>query len=93
MAAVLSALKLTPDAAIEECHLIIEQGAIVGRITSVAYSPHRAALIGLAMLDIELAEVGREISVRTTDGTVNVVTQVDTPFYDPDNSAQQVSPE
>jgi len=79
-----------PDRLIEECHLILEQEAIVGRVTSVAYSPHRKAVIGLAMVDCALAESGRALSVRTTAGKPITITVTATPFYDPDNERQRV---
>lgn len=75
---------------IEECHLVIEKETIAGRVTSVAYSPHRAAVIGLAMIDMALAESGRELSIRTSDGTPITATVVATPFYDADNERQRI---
>jgi sarcosine oxidase subunit alpha len=78
-----------PHNAILECHLIIDDGKIGGRVTSVGFSPHCNTGIGLAMVDTALAEVGRELAVRTTDGTFVTVTVVDTPFYDPENRRQQ----
>ncbi len=72
-----------------ENHLVIEQSDIAGRITSVAFSPHRDAVIGLAMVDEPLHEVGRTLEVRIDDGTLVAVTCVETPFYDPDNLRQK----
>jgi len=82
-----------PDRLIKECHLIIETGKIAGRVTSVAYSPHRSAVIGLAMVDSTLAETGRELFVRTSEGAEVPVTVSDTPFYDPDNDRQKADEE
>lgn len=79
--------------AIEGCHLVIEAGAIAGRVTSVAYSPHCSAVIGLVMADLALAEIGRELTVKTTDGNLVVVRVVKTPFYDPDNERQHLHAE
>ena len=72
-----------------ENHLVIEQSDIAGRITSVAFSPHRDAVIGLAMVDEPLHEIGRTLEVRIDDGTLVEVTCVETPFYDPDNLRQK----
>ncbi len=80
-----------PDRLIQECHLIIEQGGIAGRVTSVAYSPHRKAVIGLAMVDSSLTEAGQTLSVRVSDATTVAVTVADMPFYDPDNERQQIN--
>ena len=76
--------------AIAECHLVIEAGDIAGRVTSVAYSPHCSAVIGLMMVDLALAETGRELTVKLTDGSLVVVRVAKTPFYDPDNARQHV---
>jgi sarcosine oxidase subunit alpha len=77
-----------PERSIKECHLIIERGDIAGRVTSVAYSPHRRAVIGLAMIDTALAEVGRDFSIRVSDGSIIAASISATPFYDPDNARQ-----
>lgn len=77
---------------IRECNLIIERGGMVGRVTSVAFSPHRAAVIGLAMVDKELATSGRELKVLLSGGEKVTVTIVDMPFYDPDNARQKPQP-
>ena len=74
---------------IKECHLVIEKDDIAGRVTSVAYSPHRQAVIGLAMVDSALTESGQELSIRTTDSSMIAVTVADIPFYDPDNERQR----
>lgn len=79
-----------PDRRIQECHLVIEQGGIAGRVTSVAYSPHRQAVIGLAMVDSALTEVGQTLSIRVSDSTTVAVTVAEMPFYDPDNERQQI---
>lgn len=79
-----------PHRRIKECHLVIERGSIAGRVTSVAYSPHCNAVIGLVMIAIELGEVGRELAIRASDGSEIVVTVTDPPFYDPDNARQRL---
>jgi sarcosine oxidase subunit alpha len=77
---------------LEECHLVINNGAIAGRITSVAYSPHCQAVIGLAVLDIGLTEVGTKLEVRVTNGDLIPIEVSDPSFYDPDNSRQRADP-
>ncbi len=72
-----------------ENNLVIEHGAIAGRVTSVAWSPHREAVIGLAFVSARLANSGQILSVRLSSGAVVSTTVVDTPFYDPSNQRQQ----
>jgi glycine cleavage system aminomethyltransferase T len=45
-----------------ECHLVIREGKIAGRVTSVAYSPTLKHVIGLAMLAPELSCGGHAFS-------------------------------
>lgn len=75
--------------ALKECHLVIENGAIAGRVTSVAYSHTLAKTLGLAMLKPELATLDRTISIRSDDGTFVRARIVPTPFYDRDGSRQK----
>ena len=79
-----------PNRLIQECHLVIDKGAIAGRVTSVAYSPHRQAVIGLAVVDNALTDSGRELSVRVSNSSTIAVTVTDLPFYDPDNERQRI---
>ena len=75
---------------LKECHLVIERGEIVGRVTSVSYSPYCDATIGLAMVPIRASEPGSEIRIRLTDGTLIQAHVVETPFYDPNNERQKM---
>ncbi|MCP2251374.1 aminomethyltransferase [Prauserella aidingensis] len=56
--------------------------APVGRVTSACRSPRLERNIGLAMVPIELSEVGTTLQVRTPDG-VREATVVEKPFVDP----------
>ena len=76
------------DDPIQECHLIIDADRIVGRVTSVSYSPVLEKIIGLAFVEMKLADVGTELSIRTTHGRLVTGVVTDTPFYDPDNERQ-----
>jgi sarcosine oxidase subunit alpha len=67
---------------VAECHLVIEDGNIAGRVTSVAWSSTLDQYIGLAMLSPDLAQPGRTFAIRVTDGTMVKATVVPTPFYD-----------
>ena len=75
----------------KECHLVIEDGAIAGRITSVTYSAALNKAIGLAMLVPELAQVGRDLQIRIDNGEMVAARVVVAPFYDPKNLRQKVS--
>jgi sarcosine oxidase subunit alpha len=72
-----------------ECHLIIDKGAIAGRITSVTHSRALNKSIGLAMLSPDLAQVGRDIRIRVDNGDLLAATVVPAPFYDPKNLRQR----
>jgi sarcosine oxidase subunit alpha len=73
----------------KECHLIIENGAIAGRVTSMTHSRALNKSIGLAMLSPELAQVGREIQIRVENGEMLAARVAAAPFYDPKNLRQK----
>ncbi|PUA17763.1 glycine cleavage T C-terminal barrel domain-containing protein [Glaciimonas sp. PCH181] len=73
----------------KECHLIIEQGEIAGRITSIAWSPGLERFIGLAFVRPDLSTVGQSVSIRLSDGGLVTATVHETPFYDPANARQK----
>jgi sarcosine oxidase subunit alpha len=74
----------------KECHLVIDQGAIAGRVTSVVYSHTLGKAIGLAMLAPELARGGGDLEIRGERGEMLKARIVPTPFYDPKNARQRV---
>lgn len=67
----------------KECHLIIKNRDIVGRVTSVTRSPTLDQVIGLAFVAPERARPGTEFQVRLDNGSTVTATVVETPFYDP----------
>jgi sarcosine oxidase subunit alpha len=73
----------------QECHLIIDQGEIAGRITSVAFSPTLNCYIGLAYLKPELDSIHQSFTIRLSDSSLITATVCSTPFYNPDNSRQK----
>jgi sarcosine oxidase subunit alpha len=90
----LAGIELLPGEAVDrvaECHLVIEAGDIAGRVTSVAYSPTLARHIGLAMLAPDLAQPGRQIAIRVTDGALVAAKVVRPPFYDADGKRQKLA--
>ena len=64
-----------------ESDLIVDGSEIVGRVTSVAYSPNLSAVIGLAFAPPS-AVVGSELSICTAGGAVLRAQVVTPPFYD-----------
>jgi sarcosine oxidase subunit alpha len=76
----------------KECHLVIDNGAIAGRVTSVTHSRAANKCIGLAMLSPDLAQVGRDIQIRIDNGDLLAARVAQTPFYDPKNLRQKAGP-
>lgn len=73
----------------QECNLVIEKNEMVGRVTSIGFSPTLDRAIGLAYLKPELAEVENQFSIRLSNGDLITAVVSPTPFYDPDNLRQK----
>jgi sarcosine oxidase, subunit alpha len=73
----------------KESQLVIDRGAIAGRVTSVVRSRTLNKSIGLAMLTPELADARGEIQIRADDGEMLAARVTATPFYDPQNLRQR----
>lgn len=73
----------------QECHLVVMDGDIAGRVTSIAWSPTLGCYIGLAYVSPEYATPGGTIHIRLTDGQMVPATVSTVPFYDPDNRQQK----
>jgi sarcosine oxidase subunit alpha len=76
-------------APLAESHLAIEDGRIIGRITSIAWSAALGQTIGLAMLEPGRARAGNGVRFRDDAGVLHAAQVVDPPFYDPGNLRQQ----
>jgi sarcosine oxidase subunit alpha len=76
----------------KENHLVIRDGRIAGRVTSVAMSETLGRVIGLAYVDPAQAEPGTRFCIRAASGMV-WARVVPTPFYDPENARQKGRPE
>jgi sarcosine oxidase, subunit alpha len=74
----------------KENHLVIQDGDIVGRVTSVVRSSTLKKVIGLAYLPIKLARPSHRFSIRVDGGRMVVAEVVRTPFYDPLNTRQDM---
>lgn len=73
---------------VKECHLLIEGGEIVGRVTSIGYSPALGSYIGLAMVDEPWATDGKSFEVRVDSGQLVRITPCSMPFYDATGARQ-----
>jgi sarcosine oxidase subunit alpha len=74
----------------KECHLVIRDGDIAGRVTSVTRSPTLGKVIGLAYVPPDLAEPGKRFDIRVDGGSMVAAETVATPFYDPENKRQEL---
>ena len=74
----------------KECHLVIENGAIAGRVTSVVHSQTLNKGIGLAMLAPHFTP-GSVLQIRGDDGHMLQARVAKLPFYDPENLRQRQS--
>lgn len=73
----------------KECHLVIHEGELAGRVTSIASSPTLKRAIGLALVDPVLSAPGHSLRIRI-DGARDVEAVVTTfPFYDPAGARQR----
>lgn len=75
-------------ARIRESHLVIRDGDICGRITSVAFSPTLNRIIGLAFVAPDQAAADTRIDIRGDGGEMVAATVTKLPFYDPEDLAQ-----
>ncbi|MBU3735670.1 MAG: aminomethyltransferase, partial [Methylobacterium sp.] len=64
----------------DECCLVLRDGGIAGRVTSIARSPALNRVIGLAYVAPRDAVPGSHFTIRHQDGTDVVATVVATPF-------------
>ena len=72
----------------EESNLIISNNEIIGRITSVAYSPTLKMIIGLALVSPSHSEIKTDLSIKLSNGEFINAKVCAIPFYDPDNERQ-----
>ena len=80
---------LDPAAAIpQESHLIIDNGQIIGRITSCEHSPTLQKTIGLATVTPTHAAPGTPLPIRLSDGKTVTAHTTPPPFYDPQSQRQ-----
>jgi len=75
-------------AQVQECHLVIKDGEIAGRVTSIGYSPTLGRMIGLAYLEDGTADAEGRFQIRGDGGTMVTARIVPMPFHDPDGLRQ-----
>jgi sarcosine oxidase subunit alpha len=74
----------------KECHLVVRDGIITGRVTSVARSPTLGRVIGLAIVAAAQCEPGSSFTIKADRGALVEAVVTPTPFYDPDNKRQEL---
>ncbi|WP_308389466.1 FAD-dependent oxidoreductase [Acidithiobacillus sp. AMEEHan] len=72
-----------------ENHLVIAEDHIVGRVTSIAFSPTLDAYIGLALVERDFVTNSKLLPIRLSNGELVYADIVDLPFYDPEQRRQQ----
>ncbi len=76
------------NSGVKECHLIIDHGKMIGRITSITHSPTLKQSLGLAFIEPNKANHGTSFEIRTDSGQMVAAKVVPIPFYDPKNERQ-----
>ncbi len=66
----------------QECNLVIEQGEITGRVTSIAFSPTLQKYIGFAYVHPNQSAVNQMFDIRTDNGNLVSATVVKPPFVE-----------
>lgn len=64
----------------EDCNLVIENGEIKGRVTSISFSSKVGRVIGFAYVDPNKVEAGSQFEIKTDNGSMVEATVVKTPF-------------
>jgi sarcosine oxidase subunit alpha len=75
----------------KECHLVIRDGQIAGRVTSIAFSPALERHVGLAFVAPEMAVEGTRFFIRAAGGRMVQAQVVPTPFYDAEGARQKAA--
>ncbi|QXH44997.1 (2Fe-2S)-binding protein [Pseudomonas xanthosomatis] len=73
-----------------EGHLVLDGADISGNVTSCEYSQTLGRIIGLAYAGASQATPGMHIPIRVEGGEIVQAQVVQLPFYDPENTRQEV---
>lgn len=82
----------TQGAIPKECHLVIRDGKIAGRVTSIGWSPALEQYVGLAFVSPEIIASGGGFFIRADGGQMVPAQIAKTPFYDPAGERQKFAP-
>jgi sarcosine oxidase subunit alpha len=74
----------------EECHLVIRNGEIVGRVTSAVKSPNLGKVVGLAYVHPDDAKPDARIAIKIDGGRMIEARIVALPFYDSEAKRQEM---
>lgn len=74
----------------EECHLVVRDGIITGRVTSAVRSPTLGKVVGLAYVARDQSEIGSRFNIKIAGGRMIEAKVVPVPFYDPENKRQEL---
>jgi sarcosine oxidase subunit alpha len=74
----------------KECHLVIRNGEIAGRVTSITWSEALGQHVGLAYVAPDMSDEGTHFNIRVDGGAMVEATVVKTPFYDAAGERQKV---
>jgi len=72
----------------DENHLVIHDGEIAGRITSIAKRSTLGHAIAMGFVRPDLTQVGTELTIRIDGGAMVKARVAAMPFYDPENARQ-----
>jgi len=75
----------------KESHLVIREGQIAGRVTSIAFSPALGRHVGLAFVAPDMAVEDTRFFIRADAGRMVQARVVPTPFYDPSGALQKAA--
>jgi sarcosine oxidase subunit alpha len=75
----------------KECHLVIRNGDLAGRVTSIAYSEALRQHVGLAFLAPDLAQPGTRFDIRGDGGRIIEAVVAPLPFYDAAGERQKAA--
>lgn len=62
-----------------ECNLVVDNGDIAGRITSIAFSPYLQRVIGIAFVPPEKRQPGSQFEIRNDAGDLIAATVIQSP--------------
>jgi sarcosine oxidase subunit alpha len=74
----------------EECHLVIREGEIAGRVTSAVRSPNLNKVVGLAYVHPDDAKPDSKIAIKIDGGRMIEARVVALPFYDSEAKRQEM---